>query len=57
MKKILLSFFFILGISFNVYAQNKPVIRNTASETAPVINPYLDGKGQNTVQNYGARFF
>ncbi|MDQ3141859.1 MAG: DUF4394 domain-containing protein, partial [Bacteroidota bacterium] len=57
MKKILLSFIFILGLSFNLYAQNKPVIRNTASETAPVINPYLDGKDQNTVQNFGARFF
>ncbi|MEP7145414.1 MAG: T9SS type A sorting domain-containing protein [bacterium] len=57
MKKILVTFFFILGISFNVYAQNKPVIRNTATESAPNNNLNVDEKGYNNVQNYGARFF
>lgn len=56
MKKTFAILFLILGLSFNAYSQEKIVQKNTAVDRAPV-NLNTDINGNNSVMNYGARWF
>ena len=57
MKKTFAILFLILGLSLNSFSQDKIIQKNTAVDRAPVSNLNTDINGNNSVMNYGARWF